>query len=226
MVWKIFGKSITSLRNKKAHPGFDKKWLDFVDGSKERGRYEYWLVQDKEEVVREVMLHSLKHKSREKEILHKTAEYNLDKEDLESVVEILSDPSIPMTEREALVKSRIGQGRFRENLKKFWSGKCAVTGLSMTQILKASHIKPWRDSDNYERLDGFNGLLLTPNLDSLFDRFLISFDHGGRIMISQSVDSKSLNLLGVDGEMRLLKVDKEHQSYLEYHRKKFNSMPV
>lgn len=81
------------------------------------------------------------------------------------------------TAREAIVQSRIGQGIFRDNLKKYWGEKCAITGCELVKTLKASHIKPWRCSNNIERLDVYNGLLLIPNLDSAFDYGYISFDN-------------------------------------------------
>src|SRR5690606_16024439 len=68
------------------------------------------------------------------------------------------------TEAQSLLKSRRGQGKFRADLIYLWTGRCAVTGLSNVTLLRASHIKPWAVSNNYERLDAYNGLLLTPNL--------------------------------------------------------------
>lgn len=81
----------------------------------------------------------------------------------------ISHKELTETVREAIVQSRIGQGMFRDDLKKYWGEKCAVTGCELVKTLKASHIKPWRSSNNTERLDVYNGLLLIPNLDSAFD---------------------------------------------------------
>ena len=105
-------------------------------------------------------------------------------EPIDAVTEILAElESIPETERIAVLKSRVGQGVFRERLIGYWKG-CAVTGADCISVLRASHIKPWRDSSNEERLDQFNGLLLTPNLDAAFDAGRISFDNSGKIMLS------------------------------------------
>jgi hypothetical protein len=103
------------------------------------------------------------------------------------------DSGIPVEEREILAappteqielrKSRKGQGRFRKRLIALRRG-CYVTGLNVYDLLKASHIKPWKDSNNIERLDEYNGLLLTPNLDALLDAGYISFQDDGSIMIS------------------------------------------
>ena len=78
------------------------------------------------------------------------------------------------TERDALIRSRIGQGRFRYDLLEMWEGRCCITGLDIDALLRASHIKPWRDSNNAERLDPYNGLLLSPGYDAAFDKGLIT----------------------------------------------------
>ena len=80
------------------------------------------------------------------------------------------------TEAERLVIQRVGQYIFRNGLLDYWDGRCAVTKLSVAELLKASHIKPWKDCDSdAERLDVFNGLLLAPNLDAAFDLGFITF---------------------------------------------------
>lgn len=72
-----------------------------------------------------------------------------------------NDNTIKMTEKDSIVKSRIGQGIFRKGLIEYWHG-CAISQCPLTWMLIASHIKPWRDADNQERLDPYNGLLLLP----------------------------------------------------------------
>ena len=125
---------------------------------------------------------------------------------------------MPETERKAVIQSRIGQGIFRSKLIAYWNG-CAVTGCGAIEVLKASHIKPWRDSDNAERLDTYNGLLLIPNLDSAFDNGLISFDSGGRIMVSDLLDREDRERLGIQPEMRIRKLEEDHIQYLDFHKK-------
>jgi putative restriction endonuclease len=97
--------------------------------------------------------------------------------------------SLEKTERESIVKSRIGQGLFRDRVVELW-GSCSVTGLGNLSLLRASHIKPWRDSTNQERLDPMNGLLLQPTLDHLFDLGLISFDETGAVLFSPQLSSR------------------------------------
>src|SRR6266487_316274 len=117
--------------------------------------------------------------------------------------------NIDETERDAVIKSRVGQGRFRTNLIEMW-GECSVTGCQVIDILKASHIKPWRFSTNTERLDLYNGLLLLPNLDALFDLGLISFKDSGEILISKRLSYSTLYMLHMNSDMRLQKIDKGH----------------
>ena len=90
------------------------------------------------------------------------------------------------TAKESLVQSRIRQGQFRAALIEYWQC-CSVTGCKQIELLKASHIKPWRYASNQERLNVYNGLLLLPNLDTCFDLGLISFDHEGKILISNQL---------------------------------------
>jgi hypothetical protein len=92
--------------------------------------------------------------------------------------------TLPATEREALISARLGQGLFRTRLMSVWKGRCAVTDIQIPALLRASHIKPWRMSDNSERLDPENGLLLVANLDAAFDAGLLSFTDTGRMLFS------------------------------------------
>lgn len=127
--------------------------------------------------------------------------------------------SLSKTEQETLVQSRIGQGKFRNNLINYWKG-CAVTGCKIVSLLRASHIKPWRDCNNKELLDTYNGLLLIPNLDSAFDNGFISFNDEGLILISNKLDKNEIKKLGINEKMMIKKVEKKHIKYLDYHRKK------
>ena len=125
--------------------------------------------------------------------------------------------NLPETEREAIIQSRIGQGRFRAKLKNYWRG-CAVTSCQRVELLRASHIKPWRSSSNEERLDVYNGLLLIPNLDVAFDNGLVSFATDGKIIISDLLTEDDKLKLGIHSDMRISKIDKQHHKYLEYHK--------
>lgn len=124
----------------------------------------------------------------------------------------------PETERQAIIAARRGQGRFRTDLIGLWAGKCAVTKSRALSLLRASHIKPWRDSTNAERLDRYNGFLLIPNLDAAFDLGLISFADDGRILLSPELDDGEARLLGIKRGMKLVCVFDENKPFLAQHR--------
>jgi len=115
------------------------------------------------------------------------------------------------------IETRLGQGKYRKRLIEIWRG-CAVTKFDRIDLLVASHIKPWNVSNNNERIDPFNGLLLSPNLDKLFDRGYISFENDGLIVISSLLTESDMIKLNITKEMYLYKVDENSIPYLEFHR--------
>lgn len=127
------------------------------------------------------------------------------------------------TTRLAEATQRVGQDIFRSELLSYW-GACAVTGCDASQILIASHIVPWSESSDQERMDVYNGLLLTPNVDRLFDLYFISFDESGLIQIAPSLPKKSLIALGIDSQLKLRKVAPEHIPYLKRHLSRFREL--
>lgn len=136
--------------------------------------------------------------------------------DIETDIDsIVGDDSLSKTEKSSLVKARIGQGTFRQKLILHWSA-CAVTGFRDTSLLVASHIKPWRASNNAERLDPFNGLLLAPNLDRAFDLGLLTFAPDGHIKLSPLLTEAQK--LGISTEMKV-SLSSQHEPYLIFHRK-------
>ena len=135
---------------------------------------------------------------------------------ISEIGKIEQNTQISSTEKDALVKSRIGQGLFRKDLIEYWHG-CAVSGCPLTWMLIASHIKPWRDANNQERLDAFNGLLLLPNYDKLFDLGYISFNQKGKIMCSRLLDKFDRETIGLTSDLHLIKFDERHLKYLKYH---------
>ena len=126
-------------------------------------------------------------------------------------------PKLSQTEKETLIMSRVGQGIFRDELIKYWKG-CAISTLSTTNRLIASHIKPWRVASNIERLDLYNGLLLLPNYDKLFDLGYISFKDNGTIIISSLINEEEYNVLGINKGLKLYQIAENHKKYMEYHR--------
>lgn len=132
----------------------------------------------------------------------------------DDILKVRLDKNIEDTERQSLIKARIGQGLYRQKLINYWE-KCSVTGYSDVTILIASHIKPWSVCNNQERMDFYNGLLLLPNLDKLFDRGYISFNEDGNIIISKVLEV--FPVLGINEQMSIVLKDK-HKEYMQYHR--------
>ncbi len=123
------------------------------------------------------------------------------------------------TEVERMVRQRVGQNKFRDAMLDYWGGACAVTGVAIPEVLRASHAKPWAEcTTDAERLDVFNGFLLSANLDALFDRFLISFDEQGTLVTAPALTGIDLLPLGISIGMKLRWINPLHQPYLAVHR--------
>jgi hypothetical protein len=121
------------------------------------------------------------------------------------------------TFREQLVSARRGQGVFRANVL-LREKRCRVTGVSEPRHLKASHIKPWRNATDAERLDGANGLLLSPHIDHLFDEGYITFSSSEELLVVPDVRNKLLDAWGIDAGVRVGEFSREQGAYLDYHR--------
>lgn len=123
------------------------------------------------------------------------------------------------TEAERWVVQRVGQDLFRNALLDYWQGRCCVTGLAVPELLRASHIKPWARCDfDEERLDVFNGLLLAPHLDALFDGGWVTFDQVGLLVVANSLAADALAVLGLTGPSRIESLAPAHQAYMDFHR--------
>jgi putative restriction endonuclease len=136
---------------------------------------------------------------------------------LEEQVE--ADVSVPETDRQALVRARRGQGLFKQRVMRI-EARCRITGVDNPSHLLASHCKPWRDSSNEERLDGENGLLLTPSIDHLFDRGFIGFEDSGNLIISPVAHKPSLRKMGVETEhsVNVGSFTAGQEQFLDFHR--------
>ena len=126
-------------------------------------------------------------------------------------------PKMNPTEKERLTKARIGQGRFRDQLLADFDGKCPLTGVENPLLLTASHIKPWSVSANFERLDRYNGLLLSATADRMFDNGLITFDDYGLLFKSSSLTFSALISAGIAPTSRI-RLKGERSQYMRYHR--------
>jgi putative restriction endonuclease len=121
------------------------------------------------------------------------------------------------TFRDQLVRARRGQGVFRSNVL-LREESCRVTRVNEPRHLKASHIKPWRHATDTERLDGANGLLLSPHIDHLFDEGYITFSSSQELLIVPEVRDKLLDAWGIDAGVHVGEFSREQNAYLDYHR--------
>ena len=123
----------------------------------------------------------------------------------------------PSTYREQVIRARRGQGIFRANVM-LVEESCRVTGVSHRRHLRASHIKPWKDASDEERLRGTNGLLLSPHIDHLFDQGYISFSTTNTLLISSAVEADLLDRWGISRSTKVGSFSREQQAFLDYHR--------
>jgi len=133
--------------------------------------------------------------------------------------EVASDSSVPETERMASIRARKGQGLFKDRVSRIET-RCRITGVQNPVHLVASHCKPWRDSTNEERINGENGLLLTPSIDHLFDRGFIGFEDNGRLIISPVAHRPSLERMGIDtaNPLNVGGFTVGQRAFLDFHR--------
>jgi hypothetical protein len=136
------------------------------------------------------------------------------------IEEIRKRRGLTKTTRKALIDARLGQGNFRKDLEAVFAHRCAVTGCQTRQVLRASHIRPWRDCSDEQRLCAGNGLLLAAHLDALFDRHLITFMRDGTMITSPDL-KEDHDRLGLP--MKLLRpLSDEQEHYMRHHRAIFD----
>jgi putative restriction endonuclease len=135
----------------------------------------------------------------------------------EDVLDVMRQGGLMATKRKALIDARLGQGRFRRDVLSLWQQRCAVTGISAAQAIRASHIQPWRDSTDAEKLDPLNGLPLIATLDALFDSGLITFEPSGRIRISSQLSPDDIKRLSLRGVCLTNKPRRKTAEYLSFH---------
>jgi putative restriction endonuclease len=121
------------------------------------------------------------------------------------------------TEKRQLVNARVGQGLFKNNVR-LNEHSCRITGVSQLHHLRASHIKPWKDSTNEEKLHGCNGLLLAPHVDHLFDRGFISFDDNGDLLVSGGMEADVLAAWSIEVPRNVGVFNGDQKHFLEHHR--------
>lgn len=130
---------------------------------------------------------------------------------------LLERTDIGATQKQQLVNARRGQGLFKANVR-MHETNCRVTLVSDPTHLRASHIKPWRDSSDSEKIDGSNGLLLAPHIDHLFDRGYISFSDDGGLMVSPTLPLQITQAWHLLTDMNVGTFTNKQKTYLKYHR--------
>lgn len=150
-------------------------------------------------------------------IKHDLAPLSDDDSEYEISLEIEARKLTGDLEKIQLTKSRRGQGIFKANVR-LVEDHCRITGVSNIKHLRASHIKPWSASTNDEKLDGFNGLLLSPHVDHLFDRGFISFKNSGDLLISKELNRRILDQWSIKANQNVGDFKDGQIVYLEYHR--------
>jgi len=122
----------------------------------------------------------------------------------------------PVVKRQ-LVLARRGQGVFRKNVQAH-EQMCRITMTADLDHLVASHIKPWRECDDAEKLDGCNGLLLAPHIDHLFDKGYITFSEAGDLVVSPGLSHVILESWGIPRVQNVGQFNERQRRYLAFHR--------
>ena len=135
----------------------------------------------------------------------------------EEIEKALAQPGL---ERIVEVRQRVGQDLYRKALVQYWNGRCAITGMSIPIFLRASHAKPWRDATDRERLDVHNGLLLAAHLDIAFDQGFVSVASDGTVLVSNRLERREREVLGLEMPRRVDGLRPEHAYYLTWHRER------
>lgn len=183
--------------------------------------FQYLIVEKKESPQQSVQLikRIKDHKESTLEEEYKKSDFHkrIQNSILSEIRRVKNNKILSKTEKDSIVKSRLGQGIFRSSLISYWGG-CAISDSKQKAVLIASHIKPWKVSNNTERLDVYNGLLLQANYDRLFDNGYISFDMSGKILYSSLLPVSERKILHLTDDVCLRKIEEAHQKYFKYHR--------
>ena len=149
----------------------------------------------------------------------KTTKSKITKRGVISKERVINYKKPNQTERSGLVTSRVGQGYYRQMIREKWNYKCPVTGCDVLNILISSHIVSWSECNDDERLDVENGILLSPNVDALFDKHFISFTNNGKLVLSNRINEEKLVALGIPSDA-VIPISEGMKKYLDKHREK------
>ncbi|ETF03954.1 hypothetical protein W822_01825 [Advenella kashmirensis W13003] len=143
--------------------------------------------------------------------------YTSEADDTIAIDGLLHDEMLLTTQRAQLIQARIGQGLFRSRVAAL-EPCCRITGIIDSRFLIASHIKPWSKSNNIEKLDGHNGLLLAPHIDRLFDKGYITFENDGQLRVSRNLPAEIYQAWNLTGLIAAKPFARQQQNYMAYHR--------
>lgn len=138
-------------------------------------------------------------------------------EEQEIKEKVLSDETLKPKVKEAIIKARVGQGEYRRKLLEMCP-YCPITLVSDERLLIASHIKPWRKSNDFEKTDPNNGFILTPTYDKLFDAGFISFEENGTMLVSPWISPLNQKRLHIYNGKKVNIITSKKEEYLFYHR--------
>jgi hypothetical protein len=132
----------------------------------------------------------------------------------------IENRDIGPTMKDALSKARLGQGKIRQDVLRLWNNRCAVTGSETDRAITASHIKPWRESTDKQRLDPRNGIPLLASLHALLDEGLISFEPLGRMIVSSKLSNAEREIFGIVEATLRKNPQARTAGYLAWHRRR------
>lgn len=132
------------------------------------------------------------------------------------LLKIIREARLDATSKQMEIRVRLGQHRFRRLVLEHWNSRCAVTGADI--LVDASHIKPWRSCSNFDRINPYNGIALSPLYHRAFDLRYISFADDGSILVAEAFREQLLRI-GMNLSARITGLTEDHQPYLEHHRK-------
>lgn len=214
------------------HPGYEDFIPSFenIDGVKFKpGNDKYFFIKDYYEFPKRINSSSPEHYGLEfvvdslqafKDFLAALDNYPFVPNELLEQANFEGDFSnLSETERSAIRSSRIGQGPWRKELDLRWKN-CSLTGCSIRTLLRGSHIRPWRDANNKQRLDPDNGLLLRADVDALFDAGLVTFSDTGKVAVSEIMSLSERGMIPFDIEGSIRGLNDGNKEYLEYHSSK------
>lgn len=176
------------------------------------GNQKCYLAEIREDLGRLLLRHADTHNSAIRTILEDPEALLDEKEEAR-----INEAQIPATEKQQLIKARRGQGIFRDRVEAIET-TCRMTGVNDKRFLIASHIKPWRASNNVEKLDGSNGLLLSPHVDKLFDKGWFSFSDDGKVLCANDEIRRLMIQWGLNPDKHVGAFNLKQRKYLAYHR--------